>query len=199
MPSSASSNAPDTGGRSAARRLFLAIDAPAPVASAFSELHDAGRGFAWTPPARFHLTLRFLGDTPGGRIVPLQSHLRTVRVARFVLPVEGLGVFPPRGQPRVLWCGIGAGHPHLRQLRQRIDDAILATGLPVDLRAFVPHFTLARLGPTVAPAAVVQWLRRHREFVAPPFRVEAFTLYASELRSDGAVHTVIETFPLLET
>jgi 2'-5' RNA ligase len=39
-------------------------------------------------------------------------------------------------------------------------------------------------------------LRRHADLGAPPFRVEAFDLYASELRPDGALHTLVRRFPL---
>ena len=152
-------------------------------------------GFVWTPPERLHLTLRFLGDTPASLLEPLRTALRRVGVAPFVLPVAGVGVFPPRGRPRVLWCGVGHGHPHLQQLRQRLDDGLLALGLPVDLRRFAPHFTLARFGAAVAPARTAAWLRRHRDFEAPPFRVDRFSLYASALRPAGAVHTLIESFP----
>ncbi|HLP09842.1 MAG TPA: RNA 2',3'-cyclic phosphodiesterase [Opitutaceae bacterium] len=197
MRSSASSNAPDSAAAPAALRLFIAIDAPAPVATALGALMRPASGFAWTPPERLHLTLRFLGDTPAEKLEPLRERLRAIHVVRFLLPVEGLGVFPPRGQPRVLWCGVGGGHPHLQQLRQRIDDSVLATGLDADLRNFVPHFTLAHLG-VVPPARVAQWLREHRDFAAPPFRVGQFTLYSSELRPSGAVHTALETFPLVE-
>ena len=197
MRSSVSSNAPETGAAPAALRLFVAIDAPPPVATALHGLGSPAAGFSWTPVDRLHLTLRFLGDTPADQVDALRARLRGIRVARFLLPVEGLGVFPPRGQPRVLWCGVGGGHPHIQQLRQRIDDSVLALGLEADLRGFVPHFTLARLG-AVAPARVAQWLRDHRGFAAPPFRAEGFTLYASELRPAGAVHTALEHFPLVD-
>lgn len=198
MQSSDSSNAPEAAGRAEpvpTRRLFLAIDAPAPVTTALQELMQPAAGFAWTPPARLHLTLRFLGETPGPLLGPLRERLRTIEVARFILPVGCLGVFPPRGQPRVLWCGVGVGHPHLQQLRQRIDDTILALGLEADLRRFVPHFTLARLGPA-AEASVAHWLHRHRDFEAPPFRVDRFALYESALHPSGAVHTLVEDYLL---
>jgi 2'-5' RNA ligase len=178
-----------------ARRLFLALDAPEPVCHALTALAVPLPGVAWTPPQRLHLTLRFLGDTPVASIGALCERLRAIRVAPFFLPVAGLGVFPPRGQPRVLWCGVGRGHPHLYQLRQRVDDSILALGLEADLKSFVPHFTLARLG-SAKPAAIAHWLHRWRDFEAPPFRVERFRLFASELRPTEAVHVLLEEFPL---
>lgn len=192
MPSSASSNEPEP----AVRRLFLAIDPPAPVRTALAALAEPATGFAWTTTERLHLTLRFLGDTPSDAIAPLRAALRRVEVGGFILPTEGVGAFPPRGQPRVLWCGVGRGHPHLHQLRQRLDDTLLALGLPVEVRSFVPHFTLARLAASVAPAHAARWLRRHGDFAAPPFRVDHFALYASELCPTGAVHTLLERFPL---
>jgi 2'-5' RNA ligase len=48
----------------------------------------------------------------------------------------------------------------------------------------------------VPPGAVTQFLKRHREFEAAPFRVEAFQLYASTLHSSGAVHTLKREFAL---
>jgi 2'-5' RNA ligase len=72
---------------------------------------------------------------------------------------------------------------------------VVSLALPVDVRTFHPHATLGRC---TAPAAsgVARWLRRHADLGAPPFRVEAFDLYASELRPDGAVHTLVRRFPL---
>jgi RNA 2',3'-cyclic 3'-phosphodiesterase len=199
VPSSDWSGAPEPSTvlppRPAARRLFLAIDAPAPLATVLLGLMQPAAGFAWTPPDQMHLTLRFLGDTPEAAIAPLCERLRAIRIVRFLLPVGSLGVFPPHGRSRVLWCGIGAGQPRLHLLRRRIDDTILALGLSSDLRRFVPHFTLARLG-AAALLEVPRWLDRHRSFSTEPFVVERFTLYASELRPSGAMHTVIEEFPL---
>ena len=164
------------------------------MTAALAALAEPLPGFAWTPPEQLHLTLRFLGETPGDRIDPLCARLAGVRVSSFLLPVEGLGVFPPRGRPHVLWCGTGSGHPRLHQLRQQLDDTILALGLDADLKRFVPHFTLARVAPA-RPGAVAGFLHQHRGFVAAPFRVAGFRLYASELRPAGTVHNMLAEFP----
>jgi 2'-5' RNA ligase len=123
------------------------------------------------------------------------ARLATVQVAPFILPVEGVGTFPSNRPPRVLWIGVGSGHPRLFQLRQRLDDTLLALGLQLDVRTFHPHVTLARVTEDAAPA-LAHWLHVHRDFAAPPFRVEAFDLYSSELRPQGAIHTLKHRFPL---
>jgi len=139
--------------------------------------------------------LRFLGDVPADRVERIEERLEAIRVQSFIVPVEGLGAFPPRGQPRVIWAGVGAGHPHLFQLRQRLDDALLAAGIDFDVRFFQPHITLARCAEGVAPAAS-PWLRRHREFATAPFRVRAFDLCSSRLSPQGAEHGLKRRYPL---
>ena len=177
-------------------RLFIAIALPGPVREELVALAQPLAGVNWTRPEQLHLTLRFLGDVPEEKIENITAHLATVRVEPFVLPVEGVGAFPPKAPPRVIWIGVGHGHPRLHQLRQRVDDALLAAGLlELDVRTFHPHVTLARCGAdTGKPLA--KWLLAHAEFGAPPFRVTAFDLYSSELRPEGAVHTLVRRFPL---
>jgi 2'-5' RNA ligase len=82
-------------------------------------------------------------------------------------------------------------------LRQRLDDALIAAGLQLDVRTFHPHVTLARCTENGAPA-IAHWMHVHRNATPPPFRVEAFDLYKSELRPTGAVHTLKQHFPLAE-
>lgn len=176
-------------------RLFLALTLPAAVRAVLESLPQSSDGIAWTHPEQLHVTLRFLGDVSAEQKDRLVAKLETVHVEPFVLPIEGVGSFPPNRPPRVLWVGTGAGHPRLFQLRQRIDDAVLACGLDVDLRAFHPHVTVARCSEH-ATSAANHWLHAHRAFTAPPFRPASFDLYASELRPTGAVHTLKRRFAL---
>ena len=176
-------------------RLFLALSLPDSIRGMLTALAEPLAGIAWTRPEQLHLTLRFLGDVANDQIDPLAVRLAAIRVEPFLLPIAGLGAFPPKSPPRVLWAGVGSGHPRLFQLRQRLDDTLLASGLDLDVRTFHPHVTLARCEETAAgPAA--QWLRAHREFTAPPFRVESFGLWSSQLLATGAVHTLKHRFPL---
>jgi 2'-5' RNA ligase len=176
-------------------RLFVALTLPQPVRDVLARLAEPHSGVTWTRPDQLHVTLRFLGDVPEESIEPMIARLTAVQVAPFLLPIENIGTFPANRPPRILWMGVGSGHPRLFQLRQRLDDALLACGLQLDVRTFHPHVTLARCTENAAPA-IAHWLHVHRDVTAPPFRVEAFDLYASELRPTGAVHTLKHRFPL---
>jgi 2'-5' RNA ligase len=179
-----------------AERLFLSLPLPAPVRTSLLPLVEPAPGLAWSRPELWHVTLRFLGDVPEERLADLEHRLAEVRVGPFILPLAGAGSFPPHSPPRVLWIGTGAGHPRLFQLRQRIDDALLAAGLTVDLRTFLPHVTLARVSSELGLPVAERWVRAHRRAEGAPFRVEAFDLCASEPGPTGVFHTVKRRFPL---
>ena len=179
------------------QRLFVAIALPAAVRAVLAELARPLSGVAWTRPEQLHLTLRFLGEVPDEKIEAISDRLSQIQVTPFVLPIEGCGTFPPNAPPRVLWAGVGSGHPRLFQLRQRLDDTLLSAGVPFDVRVFHPHVTLARVSADAdAGSRVAAWLQTQRDFLAPPFSVEAFELYRSELRPSGASHTLLRRFPL---
>ena len=176
-------------------RLFVSVALPEGLKKELAGLAAPARGLAWTRPSNLHLTLRFIGPVPRDGIGRIEERLAEIRVGAFIVPVEGVGSFPPGGSPRVIWVGVGRGHPHLFQLRQRPDDAVLAAGIDLDVRHFQPHITVARCSPEGAPAAS-DWLRKHREYSGAPFRVKAFDLCSSRLLPQGAEHAVRRSYPL---
>ena len=177
------------------QRLFIAIPLPDALRLELSRLEEPLRGVSWVPGHQVHLTLRFLGDVDPARAEALGEGLASVKVESFILPVEGVGAFPPKGPAQVIWAGVGSGHPHLFQLRQRADDAVLAAGVDLDVRHFLPHVTLGRCARGGAPAAL-SWLHRHAGFSAAPFRVREFDLCSSRLSPDGAEHALVRRYPL---
>jgi 2'-5' RNA ligase len=176
------------------QRLFVAIQPPEPVRSALTTLIGDIARARWTPPQQFHITLRFIGDVSDPSQQQIEETLEQVRVRPFFLAVEHVGRFPPRGHPAVVWAGV-ASHPHLHQLRQQVDDRLLTTGVPFELRPFVPHVTLART-KDASLGGVEQWLRHHRDFTGPAWRVDAFHLMASDTSPEGVEHRVLKTFAL---
>ncbi|HEU5079242.1 MAG TPA: RNA 2',3'-cyclic phosphodiesterase [Opitutaceae bacterium] len=176
-------------------RLFVGIPLPDVCRSVLSELMDPLDDVRWTRPEQLHLTLRFLGEILDDQAERIVTNLARVDVASFLLPLEGVGLFPPRGNPKILWVGLGQAHTRLFQLRQKIDDALLAAGWTGDMRSFEPHITVGRVA-TGPGRSAENWARQHKDFAGPPFRVSHFQLVASDLTRSGATHRVREDFPL---
>jgi 2'-5' RNA ligase len=162
-------------------RLFVALIPPATVRAELAELASRSlAGVRWTLEENFHLTMRFIGETTPEKSERFAASLARVRVEPFILPVEGVGVFPTRGPAKVLWAGAGHAHTRLFQLRKQVDEALLAVDGGLEVRNFHPHFTLGRLGETTEARELETYLARHKTFEAPPFRVSEFHLMASE-------------------
>lgn len=180
------------------KRLFLAIEPPGYVKDSLTSLkEDSLNGFNWVPPERFHLTLKFIGDIPGQFQGDIEEVIDPIQVHPFLLPIEGLGSFPPMGKAHAIWAGLSSAHPHLFQLKKRIEDALFGIGIEPEKRIYHPHITIARVSHA-AGELVRQYLKRHADFGAAPFKVDKFHLMHSEMR-DGKRHYSIERTWKLES
>lgn len=185
-------------------RLFVAVDLPAEARAAIgavqrrmvSRLADRSDGeprrasrLKWVDAGQSHVTLVFLGEVEEVRAPSLIAALETaVDLAPFEITLESIGVFPPRGAPRVLWVGVGAGTAPLAALQREVVARAASLGFPVDDRSFLPHLTLARWRES-RPAD-----RERAARVAPAgpiarARIDCATLYRSRLTSAGPTYT----------
>ena len=170
------------------KRLFVSIELPESITRRLAELDPSLRGVRWLEPRQMHLTLAFLGDVSREIQEALSEKLQAISWKSFFLPLIGLGTFPGKGWPKIVWIGVGTGHPHLFQLHKRVQEALLATGLEPDLRSFHPHVTLARCRD-VSPQTIRPFLKSHGDFDAGMIHVESFVLNSSELTPAGSVYT----------
>src|SRR5438874_7228862 len=170
-----------------AQRLFIAIDLPDEIAESLAALDPHYRGLIFSAPSQIHLTLAFFATVDPTTANLLKEKLATISFRAFFLPVTGLGVFSRNGMPHILWIGVGKAHPHLFQLYKRVNEAALACNLPIEERAWTPHFTIAR-ARSVSKELMRSFLKKHSEFDAGMFRVDAFHLYQSQLTASGPIH-----------
>ncbi len=137
-----------------------------------------------------HLTLRFLGPSAPEE---LERLMPMVAAAAAACPsgegrLKGLGVFPERGSPRVLWLGLELPEP-FRKLQAACEAAARAAGFAAETRPFKAHLTLGRFRdreprPQLPPLDLGQ-----AEFAQ-------LVLFRSDLRPQGALHTPLRVFPL---
>lgn len=163
------------------------MELPASSKSELVALDPHLHGLRWLPEDQLHLTLSFLGDVDAEAEGRLREALRQVHVAPFFLPLSGVGAFNARGQPSVVWVGVGRGHPNLFALHKHVQDAVLHAGLEADLKPFHPHVTVGR-ARGISKQALQPFLRTHAKSEFGLFKVTGFELLWSELASDGAKH-----------
>jgi RNA 2',3'-cyclic 3'-phosphodiesterase len=170
------------------KRLFVSIELPRSITQRLAELDPHLRGVRWLAPEQMHLTLSFLSNVATDVEEALKKNLTAIAWKAFFLPISGIGTFPGKGRPNILWVGVGTGHPHLFQLHKRVQEAAIGAGLEPDLRPFHPHITLARCRDVSAESAR-PFLRTHTAFDAGMIHVESFSLNSSELTPARSVYT----------
>ena len=170
------------------KRLFVAIDPPESTKQFLVDLDPKIRGVRWTDVEQMHLTLAFFGEVPDGVDLAMREKLSAIQFGAFFLPITAVGTFPPKGPPKIIWIGVGRGHPHLFQVHKRVQEAALAAGLEPELRPWHPHITIARCRD-VAPQSIRKFLQSNVDLDAGMIRVEAFHLYSSKLTPAGPIHT----------
>lgn len=130
-------------------RLFLALwpdDATRRTLAAWRDRWSWPAGAAVVPDERLHLTLHFIGPVARER-VPAVADALAVPCERFTLELgeaeawpRGLALLVPARTP-----------PPLAALHERLAQALQAAALPVEVRPFRPHVTLARHAAHAVP------------------------------------------------
>ena len=175
-------------------RAFIALELDAGMRAALGRLTADVRhhfaGLRWVRPEGVHLTLRFLGDTSPSQVERLRESLGAAAAGcpRAEVPVAGLGLFPDRGRPRVLWLGLVLPE-RMFALQAACEAAATGVGLPPETRRFSPHLTLGRWRDG-APRPELPTVE------LAPVALDTLVLFHSELRPEGAVHTPLGRFGL---
>ncbi|HEB84664.1 MAG TPA: RNA 2',3'-cyclic phosphodiesterase, partial [Bacteroidetes bacterium] len=106
-------------------RAFVALELPRALKErliGLGELLDAGDArIRWVREEAMHLTLVFLGDQPDDVVASMAAEV--VAAAKETGPLQlgvgGLGAFPARRKPRVIWVGVRPNE-NLARLQARL-------------------------------------------------------------------------------
>lgn len=175
-------------------RAFVALEIDAGMRDRLREavaaLQGGIAGLRWVAAEGVHLTLRFLGQSSPGSLARLELELRRAALAcpRSEARVAGLGLFPDRGSPRVLWLGVSLP-PQVLDLQKACELAAVASGFAPEGRPFRSHLTLGRWrGQAPRPKLPAMDLG--------VTSLEALVLFRSDLRPQGALYTPLGSFAL---
>ncbi len=158
------------------------------------------RAVRWVPPQNIHLTLKFLGNVSPNNLNTLTQMLRqeALRHSPMQFSVGGLGAFPSKQRPRVIWVGVHAP-PALMDLQRCVDQETAVLGYPVEEREYSPHLTLGRVSQNVTALELRQIADALFDTHVGDLgvvRVTEIRLYRSDLQPGGSVYTPLFTAPL---
>ncbi len=186
-------------------RAFIAIELPDAVRAALSGVQDRLRAerhpyVKWVDPGGIHLTLKFLGNIDAEKVSPITEAIARAAqgVSPFHLQLKGLGAFPNRRRPQVIWVAATGDVERLASLQKGIDRSLVALGFSPESRPFTAHLTLGRLRER-ASAGERQRIGESLMTSQPeevPFQAGEISLMRSTLTPSGAIYSRISSIPL---
>jgi len=184
-------------------RLFVALAIDQKIKDALGaaadELRKTRAPVRWVKPDGIHLTLKFLGETPGDRVESMKSALERIssRVYPFPLTVSGMGAFPVRSDPRIIWAGVLEPSGTLEKVWGALEGEAAALGWERERRGFHPHVTIGRVKGNINLKQLASAVRNMQNSVWGEQEPKGVTLYHSHLGVGGAKYEVIRFFPFL--
>ena len=173
-------------------RLFIAINCAEEtkplLLSVQGKIKTQSTKGSFSRTENLHLTLAFLGETCETQITEIAASIeKTLQppIAPFTLTFSQTGCFR-HSNKELWWVGAESADPSLqilKQLRQRLSNALTTKGIAFDSRPFTPHITLGRE------------IKHHAPIVLPkqkiPFPVNRISLMKSERLKGVLVYTEI--------
>lgn len=199
-------------------RTFIALELPVNVQQQVAELqkqlqtrlHDLAipACINWTPVAKIHLTLRFLGETNDAQRAMIASGLTKAVLAQtpFSLMLSRIGCFPNFREPNIVWLGIQGNGAVLQNLQVQTEQIAQAAGFTPENRAFSPHLTigrarrdrnrtdLRRTGEALKHFQEECETQPHLSVAFDTFVVDQLVYMQSELRPEGARYTPLTRY-----
>jgi 2'-5' RNA ligase len=151
----------------------------------------------WVSPANLHITLKFLGEIPEKSVTELKETLSSVvsRHESFVLKFRGVGVFPDKKRPRVIWIDI-LESDKLVKLQEEVENSLIPYGFEREDRSFSAHLTIGRIRSSGGKESLLRAMETLKERDFGNIEVNNVSLMKSDLKPAGAQYTTIAEFYL---
>ncbi len=151
----------------------------------------------WVDFKNFHITLKFLGDTPENLIPQIEKALKNLskNFHKFEMQLQGVGVFKDIANPRVLWIGLESNET-LKELYQQIEENLETLGFKKENRNFSPHLTIGRIKFLKNKKGLLEKILKNCDKKWNKFEVKNFILYESILKKEGPTYIELARYEL---
>ncbi|MGD8229934.1 MAG: RNA 2',3'-cyclic phosphodiesterase [Desulfobacteraceae bacterium] len=184
-------------------RSFLAFELPLEikktVARISGELRQSSLNARWVKVDNIHLTVVFMGNIETEDIPAIARGVEEVcqTFGPFDLCLKGIGCFPNRRNPRVLWLGLDGDLEPMSEFRDALQAHLTGFGIKEEKRKFKPHLTLGRFRkPKRIDSKEDQLLSKYEDLSSSVCALKELILFKSDLKPTGAVYTKVEAWPL---
>ncbi|MCS7121017.1 MAG: RNA 2',3'-cyclic phosphodiesterase [Archaeoglobaceae archaeon] len=175
-------------------RLFIAVDMSEQIkdrlSTILSEMSKIG-GVKVVEKENLHVTLLFLGEVPEFKVEQIKKELSQIDFKSFEMKIKGLGAFPSKNNPRVVWAGIVGDE--IRSLAEEVYAKMKKIGFKRD-KDFEAHVTVARMKRR--NDEVKKLIEKYEMEDFGSMKVENFKLKQSILKREGPIYIDLALFSL---
>jgi 2'-5' RNA ligase len=152
----------------------------------------------WIDPDKFHLTLKFLGNTHENIIPNITNVMRATVEAYSVINIEldKIGIFGSSYKPRVIWFGI-AKNLQLEKLVTDLLNNLDTAGFPKDRQNYVPHISFGRINKVIDKKFFSDSIDVVNNTSLQKLSIDRVILYETILTNDGYQYNELFSMPLL--
>ncbi|HAH23726.1 MAG TPA: RNA 2',3'-cyclic phosphodiesterase [Prolixibacteraceae bacterium] len=143
----------------------------------------------WTKPYNWHITFFFLGATPESQLAILQQLINDAfnDAQSITGQLTGVGVFPEKGKPRILWMGLENLQPLLASYGL-LENLLLKNGFHFDPKPLKPHLTLARIKSLSDRPSLELLLNQYKSYHFATAEINRVTLFESVSSKAGIIY-----------
>ncbi len=175
-------------------RCFIAVELSEEIRRKLVELQrrcaPLDKTIRWVAPEQMHLTLKFLGEVPDGRITAVAEAMTAVAVKQspITFAVRGVGCFPPGGAARIFWVGVEEPTGTLARLQASCEETFARLGFARERRSYTPHLTVGRVKDASYSLQIRETARKEANFDAGRQRAGEIVLFQSILSAEGSTY-----------
>ena len=183
-------------------RIFIAVPLSDEIKKNLEEviinLKETGADIKCVRPENAHLTLRFLGQVEETRIANIKEVMGNVLrdTTFFDMVLSGVGAFPGKNSPRVVWVGVKTGAEKLLEIHDVLEENLAAAGFEKETRKYHSHLTLARVKSARSRKVLISWLELNENLNIGSMRTSEIVLMESRLKREGAEYLPLEVVTL---
>lgn len=182
-------------------RVFIALPVPDEVKKIISQIKTELKTTAkikWVEAENCHITLKFLGEVNPNQVKNISAVLKNIfaQGSAYELSMHGVGFFPNRTRPRVMWAGVKDQTGNLDIHIKLVNEALYPLGFQKESNS-IHHLTMGRIRSPITESdffsRVDEVNKTMHELIFP---VQQYFLLESQLSSYGPKYYVLEKYEL---
>lgn len=183
-------------------RIFVGIGLESPVREKIGEaqrhLKTAQADVRWVAEDNLHLTIHFCGEVSSVQKDEIIDICREIarNFQPFLLEIKYLSVFPPFGDPRLIWTGVEKGREEAITLIEVAKRHLTLVTGNSEKKDISPHVTIGRVRTEKNIAVLTTYLHKLAMNDFGSQTIDKLTVFESVLQPTGPHYTVLDAIPL---